>query len=137
MRTFDPVKYYKLPADPWHIICRWKKDGKFSPELALLYSNRRTDIRKSSVSSGNATADAVSDENTFIYSSIDKRKQDFVWMRMEIQIYEMEVNVYLVDFKCAGYERDDGTMLEEKDVMSPFPFLDMAAKLIMQLAEAD
>ena len=48
---------------------------------------------------------------------------------MEIQIYEMEVNVYLVDFKCAGYERDDGTMLEEKDVMSPFPFLDMAAKL--------
>jgi carbon catabolite-derepressing protein kinase len=68
---------------------------------------------------------------------MDKRQQNFVWMRMEIQIYEMEPTVYLVDFKCSGYERADGTMLEEKDVMSPFPFLDMAAKLIMQLAEAD
>lgn len=56
---------------------------------------------------------------------------------MEIQVYEMEPTVYLVDFKCSGYERADGTMLEEKDIMSPFPFLDMAASLIMQLAEAD
>lgn len=28
LATFDPIKYYKLPADPWHIVCRWKKDGK-------------------------------------------------------------------------------------------------------------
>lgn len=27
LKTFDPVKYYKLPADPWHITCRWKKEG--------------------------------------------------------------------------------------------------------------
>ncbi|KAI1081450.1 Pkinase-domain-containing protein [Whalleya microplaca] len=121
--TFDPIKYYKLPADPWHIVCRWKKD----------------DIRKSSVSSGHSTAEAASEDKTFIYSVMDKRQQDFVWMRMEIQIYEMDPKdkVYLVDFKCAGYERLDGTLLEEKAVMSPFPFLDMAAKLIMQLAEAD
>ncbi|KAI0540648.1 protein kinase SNF1 [Xylaria digitata] len=121
MATFDPVKYYKLPADPWHITCRWKKD----------------DIRKESVSSGLSTSEATSEENTYVYSVMDKRQQNFVWMRMEIQIYEMEPTVYLVDFKCSGYERADGTMLEEKDVMSPFPFLDMAAKLIMQLAEAD
>lgn len=68
---------------------------------------------------------------------LDSRTQDYVNMRMEIQIYEMEYGVYLVDFKCSGYERADGSMLEEKDVMSPFPFLDMAAKLIIQLAEAD
>ncbi|KAI1443257.1 Pkinase-domain-containing protein [Annulohypoxylon stygium] len=121
--TFDPIKYYRLPADPWHIVCRWKKD----------------DIRRSSVSSGNVTAEAASDDNTLVYSVMDKRKQDFVWMRMDIQIYEMDPKdkVYLVDFKCTGYERLDGTLLEEKAVMSPFPFLDMAAKLIMQLAEAD
>ncbi|KAI1738987.1 protein kinase SNF1 [Xylaria scruposa] len=121
LKTFDPVKYYKLPADPWHITCRWKKD----------------DIRKETVSSGLSTSEATSEENTFVYSVMDRRQQNFVWMRMEIQIYEMEPTVYLVDFKCSGYERADGTMLEEKDVMSPFPFLDMAAKLIMQLAEAD
>ena len=89
------------------------------------------------MSSGNISADAAAEGNTYVYSVIDSRRQDFVWMRMEIQIYEMEYGVYLVDFKCAGYEREDGTMLEEKDVMSPFPFLDMAAKLIMHLAEAD
>lgn len=121
LKTFDPIKYYKLPADPWHITCRWRKD----------------DIRKESVSSGLSTSEATSEENTYVYSVMDKRQQKFVWMRMEIQIYEMEPTVYLVDFKCSGYERADGTMLEEKDVMSPFPFLDMAAKLIMQLAEAD
>jgi carbon catabolite-derepressing protein kinase len=56
---------------------------------------------------------------------------------MDIQIYEMEHGVYLVDFKCSGYETPDRRLLEEKDVTSPFPFLDMSAKLIMQLAEAD
>lgn len=32
-QNFDPVKYYRLPADPWHIICRWRKDGKLSAQL--------------------------------------------------------------------------------------------------------
>ncbi|KAH8670972.1 kinase-like domain-containing protein [Xylariales sp. PMI_506] len=121
LAIFDPTKYYRLPADPWHIVCRWRKD----------------DLRKSSISSGEASPESMSDDKTRIYSVLDKRTQDFVYMRMEIQIYEMEYGVYLVDFKCSGYERADGTMLEEKDVMSPFPFLDMAARLIMQLAEAD
>lgn len=49
----------------------------------------------------------------------------------------MEAGVYLVDFKCAGYETANGMMCEEKDVTSPFPFLDLASKLIIQLAEAD
>lgn len=121
INTLDPLRYYKLPADPWHITCRWRKD----------------DIRKESVSAGLSTSEATSEENTYVYSVMDKRQQNFVWMRMEIQVYEMEPTVYLVDFKCSGYERADGTMLEEKDIMSPFPFLDMAASLIMQLAEAD
>lgn len=60
----------------------------------------------------------------------------FVAMHLDIQIYEMEQGVYLVDFKCSGYETAHGKMLEEKEVTSPYPFLDMAAKLIMQLAEA-
>ncbi|KAK8098245.1 Sucrose non-fermenting protein kinase 1 [Apiospora kogelbergensis] len=119
--TFDPIKYYRLPADPWHIVCRWKKE----------------DLRQSAVSTGASSSETASEKNTHIYSVLDNRKQDFVYMRMEIQIYEMEYGVYLVDFKCTGYERQDGSMLEEKDVMSPFPFLDMAARLIMQLAEAD
>jgi carbon catabolite-derepressing protein kinase len=67
----------------------------------------------------------------------DEPKKNFVALHMDIQIYEMEHGVYLVDFKCSGYETADRRLLDEKDVTSPFPFLDMAAKLIMQLAEAD
>lgn len=104
---------------------------------ALLTNLPLSDIRKSTTAYGGSSADAATEENMRIYTVLDKRKHDFVFMRMEIQIYEMEYGVYLVDFKCSGYERSDGTMLEEKDVMSPFPFLDMAARLIMQLAEAD
>lgn len=28
LATFEPLKYYRLPADPWHIVCRWKKEGE-------------------------------------------------------------------------------------------------------------
>lgn len=73
----------------------------------------------------------------FQVQSKDGTKQKFIALHLGIQIYEMEQGVYLVDFKCSGYETADGRLLEEKEVMSPFPFLDMAAKLIMQLAEAD
>ncbi len=66
-----------------------------------------------------------------------KNEPQIVAMRMDIQIYEMERGVFLVDFKVDGYETPEGTLLEEKQVTSPFPFLDMAAKLIMQLADAD
>jgi carbon catabolite-derepressing protein kinase len=61
----------------------------------------------------------------------------FVAMHLDIQLYESDPGVYLVDFKCSGYETSHGKLLEEKEVTSPYPFLDMAAKLIMQLADAD
>lgn len=71
------------------------------------------------------------------FAGDNARHKAFQALHMDIQIYEMEPGVYLVDFKCSGYETPDGRVLEEKEVTSPFPFLDMAARLIMQLAEAD
>ncbi|KAF4981422.1 hypothetical protein FZEAL_2770 [Fusarium zealandicum] len=108
--SLDPMKRYRLPADPWHITVRWdtaaiKKKSQNSQEPAVETKVESTD--------------------------------PFTALHLDIQIYEMEHGVYLVDFKCSGYETATGRLLEEKDVTSPFPFLDMAAKLIMQLAEAD
>lgn len=77
------------------------------------------------------------DDAESCHVSHDTTKKAFVAMHLDIQIYEMEPGVYLVDFKCSGYETADGKMLEEKEVTSPYPFLDMAARLIMQLADAD
>ncbi|GJC98452.1 carbon catabolite derepressing protein kinase [Colletotrichum higginsianum] len=105
--SIDPLKRYKLPADPWHIKVRWEtQKGSKTPDSYHVVGD-------------------------------DEVKRDFVALHMDIQIYEMEHGVYLVDFKCSGYETADRRLLEEKDVTSPFPFLDMAARLIMQLAEAD
>lgn len=60
-----------------------------------------------------------------------------VAVRLDIQIYAMEPSVYLVDFKCNGYETAEGYVLEEKEVSSAFPFLDLVAKLILMLADGE
>ncbi|KAK4164832.1 putative carbon catabolite-derepressing protein kinase [Cladorrhinum sp. PSN259] len=108
-RGRDPTEIYKLPLDPWHIKIRWATDA----------------MRKHGAPS------SVEDLHG------GPQQEKVVAMRMDIQIYEMEHGVYLVDFKVDGYETPEGKLLEDKEVTSPFPFLDMAAKLIMQLADAD
>ncbi|KAK1836296.1 kinase-like domain-containing protein [Podospora conica] len=108
--SMDPSRIYRLPADPWHMKVRWATEA----------------LRKSSIASGMNDVPKKQVEETQV-----------VAMRMDIQIYEMERGVFLVDFKVDGYETPDGKLIEDKEVMSPFPFLDMAAQLIMQLAEAD
>ncbi|KAL1896402.1 Protein kinase [Ceratocystis pirilliformis] len=109
---YDPRKRYKLPADPWNIKVRWETEALRKPTQPL---PAPSNVRRTS----------------------DGEAFEIVAMFLEIQIYEMDRGVYLVDFKCAGYETWDHYMLDQKDVTSPFPFLDMAARLIMQLAEAD
>ncbi|KAK1730963.1 kinase-like domain-containing protein [Colletotrichum acutatum] len=118
--SIDPLKRYKLPADPWHIKVRWE-------------TSKTTALHQAS---GTPT-DGTKTPDSFHVVGDDEGKRDFVALHVDIQIYEMEHGVYLVDFKCSGYETADKRLLEEKDVTSPFPFLDMAARLIMQLAEAD
>ncbi|CAI4212963.1 unnamed protein product [Parascedosporium putredinis] len=106
--SVDPSPRYKLPADPWRIKVRWESNSLGKGSFSRLDNqDGARDVRA------------------------------FVAMHLDIQIYEMEPGVYLVDFKCSGYETHDGILLDEKEIMSPFPFLDMAARLIMQLAEAD
>ncbi|EPS36153.1 hypothetical protein H072_10277 [Dactylellina haptotyla CBS 200.50] len=174
-----------VPEDPWVIHCRWRKEGyKYTAPLA------RPGSAHSNYSSVSRAAGAAEEE-------VD---EDAVYVYMEIQLYQLESNFYLVDFKCAGYERVDveGNVvvpkevdkvmdelrrgetgggqqenrkgglgadpraammertkstrstksesgsaysgwksIEEKEISSPFPFLDLAGKLIIQLAEAD
>ncbi|KAG6291657.1 Protein kinase [Claviceps aff. purpurea] len=114
---------YKLPADPWHIKVRW--------EASTLEQHVQA-----STDPGDRSL-AGTPESHLLSSMDPTRQTGFMALLMDIQIYEMEPGVFLVDFKCAGYETPDGRVLEEKEVTSPFPFLDMTARLIMQLAEAD
>jgi carbon catabolite-derepressing protein kinase len=72
-----------------------------------------------------------------------------VWVFIDIQLYQLEENSYMVDFKCDGYQnviRPEGDSDwhpiskrfrdMEKEVTSPYPFLDVASDLVAQLAVA-
>lgn len=269
-----------VPADPWVINARFKKDGMFAPgilhtasanssrvdlnveaNLAGLASssdaaaNRRRSSTMSSTTSIGGTAQPSSADNASLagpgvsslslghYASANASGRnlttqnpvadDTAYIYLTIQLYSIEKEFYLVDFKCAGYERlvrrlirevethdealsddnddtdsdrernhppkdiatgkprdggawdtlrkmsshsnrkpvrpqrhdsdssidddddadseggtksgiklreelvGDGRAVDEKDVSSPFPFLDVASRLIIQLAEAD
>ncbi|ESZ96869.1 serine threonine protein kinase [Sclerotinia borealis F-4128] len=117
----DKKGTYKLPEDPWVLHVRWNK----------------TDIRRHSIASLHSSASSPAYPSSLLKDEETESIDGCVIMHLDIQLYEMEPGVFLVDFKCAGYETKKGMMCEEKDVTSPFPFLDLASKLIIQLAEAD
>jgi len=94
-----------------------------------------TELRKHSDKSNTRAQDAKFPDKANVRT--DDEEYQIVALRMDIQIYEMDQGVYLVDFKLVGYETENGSVYEDKEVTSAFPFLDMAAKLIMQLADSD
>lgn len=140
--SFDITKKYKLPADPWHIQVRWETEGMIripgtAPKLWRTRLIHFTGIRRSAVGTNVATPEEVEADKFLVRKTEDDSKIQVVAMRLDIQIYEMEPSVYLVDFKCNGYETAEGHILEEKEVTSAFPFLDLVAKLILMLADGE
>ena len=131
--------HYKLPADPWVLRVRWRKEGMYPPGTVPPGSTHssQVDLRRHSITSLSSTGGSLPSQEGNTSTNRVPEPVDAAVMHLDIQLYEMEPGVYLVDFKCAGYETAEGTLLEEKDVTSPFPFLDLASKLIIQLAEAD
>ncbi|KAI5853252.1 kinase-like domain-containing protein [Morchella snyderi] len=190
-RVHSSVDDTKIPEDPWVIHCRWRKDHLFKP-----------------TSEENTPSATPEGTKRYSFTPVERERHgdESLYVHMEIQLYQLEQNFYLVDFKCAGYERIDqdeedddqdgddgqeeddggendqeeekkpkkvgfleelggdasgggdtiktdgdapvldsdtkkdkgvgGRKQEEKDVSSPFPFLDLAGKLIIQLAAA-
>lgn len=60
-------------------------------------------------------------------------------MKMRIQLFQLEPNNYLVDFKFDGWENSSGEQPARQDVdemssFSAYPFLHLATRLIMELA---
>jgi len=205
---------YSLPEDPWIINARFRKDGMFPPGVAHPTSSHssRVDLadagalrRRSStvgsqvslnpgsrsatppISSANASTEnfaATGPSSGTLKRSIAPQNDQSCWVYVTIQLYCIERDSFMVDFKCAGYERltrkfrsevarsmsheqggdsdprskspgaldehdddddDDmdegyvgfGRFTEEKDISSPFPFMDVAASLIVSLAQRD
>lgn len=56
-------------------------------------------------------------------------------MKMQIQLFQLEPNNYLVDFKFDGWENNGSLKdVDEMSSFSAYPFLHLATRLIMELA---
>lgn len=162
-----PSDYY-IPKDPWFIRARLLKEGVKAPGASTSVFNSRSDLEelrrrfltssisapvegkdkevKSSTTPDNGTASGSSSvtQQTGLYNI-----SHGVWVFVDIQLYQLEENNYMVDFKCDGYQnviRAQGDSEwhpiskrfknKEKEVTSPYPFLDVASDLVAQLAVA-
>lgn len=190
---------YTVPEDPWVINARFLKTGMSAPGAAHSVSAHSSGIdlpraglpglsttSSQSNSAENITASTVHAPAASTTQPVPRsNNEQSVYVYVTIQLYSIEKDFYLVDFKCAGYERlvrrfasevndgqptdvvkhvdhDDaahekkkrgqsgnfekvdgkeytgeGRSAEEKDITSPYPFLDVASRLIIALAEAN
>lgn len=158
-----PSDYY-IPKDPWFIRARLLKQGVTAPGVSLSTHSSRSDLGElrrrvnlmnvsaeekaaiaAAVQAGSDSANASAASSAELSASL---KIDYgVWVFIDIQLYQLEANNYMVDFKCDGYQnviRAEGDSEwrpiskrirnKEKEVTSPYPYLDVASDLVAQLA---
>ncbi|KAJ5594040.1 uncharacterized protein N7459_000248 [Penicillium hispanicum] len=162
-----PSDYY-IPKDPWFIRARLLKEGVKAPGASTSVSNSRSDLEElrrrfhiSGISAPfedkdkDAKSSSTTDNSTTPGPSSATQQSALpsishgVWVFVDIQLYQLEENNYMVDFKCDGYQnviRAQGESEwypiskrlknKEKEVTSPYPFLDVASDLVAQLAVA-
>lgn len=123
---------YNIPEDPWVINARFRKDGMFPPGVAHPSSTHssRVDLqdlsarRRSSTNTshsslnhmeGITSADrpsSVAGDST-AGSSRYPSPDEAVFIYVSIQLYSIDRDFFVVDFKCAGYERLLSTLVRE------------------------
>ncbi len=142
-----------MPKDPWVIHVRWRKDGMFPP--GTLHSNSahssRIDLNEEDkgIRRGSTIGSLSSVAGSATSVAAGAATESACYVYMDVQLYSLEQDTYLVDFKCAGYETllevavsesekklvGSGFRVVDKDVTSPQPFLDLTNKLVIQLAK--
>lgn len=113
---------YQVPEDPWIINARFRKDSMFPPGVinSSTHSSRvdlvegsataaaETARRRGSLVTTSSTA-SLDASNTTAASTESAAPQidpdESVYVYLTIQLYSIEKDFFLVDFKCAGYER--------------------------------
>ncbi|KAL6704981.1 Protein kinase [Coniothyrium glycines] len=123
---------YSVPEDPWVINARFRKDGMFSPGITHPSSTNssRVDLandpvglrRRSSTNNSSSSLGHAVDTLTLTERSSppeDPNQQplaqpdEAVWIYMSIQLYSIDRDFFVVDFKCAGYERLVSNLVRE------------------------
>lgn len=124
---------YKIPEDPWVINARFRKDGMFPPGVAHPSSTHssRVDLthdpsalrRRSSTNTSHSSLNHVesmtgteSKAGSAAGASDLSRypgADEAVHIYMSIQLYSIDRDFFVVDFKCAGYERLVNNLVRE------------------------
>ena len=158
-----PSDYY-IPKDPWFIRARLLKEGVMAPGVTTSVYNSRSDLEElrrrfhiSGISAPFEDKEGKHTPDNSVPSAPSSATQQGnmpkishgVWVFVDIQLYQLEENNYMVDFKCDGYQNvirahgdAEWTPIskrlknKEKEVTSPYPFLDVASDLVAQLAVA-
>ncbi|KAJ4991611.1 hypothetical protein SVAN01_02992 [Stagonosporopsis vannaccii] len=114
---------YRVPEDPWVINARFRKDGMFPPGVAHPSSthssrvdlHRDPEARRRSSTTTSTSSHAV-DGMTHADTAQDPdypAADEAVWIYMSIQLYSIDRDFFVVDFKCAGYERLVSNLVRE------------------------
>jgi carbon catabolite-derepressing protein kinase len=121
---------YHIPEDPWVINARFRKDGMFPPGVAHPSSTHssRVDLandpsglrRRSSTNTSTSSLGhgiegmTITERGTSIGGSDEYPNPDeAVWIYVSIQLYSIDRDFFVVDFKCAGYERLVSNLVRE------------------------
>ncbi|EMD86520.1 hypothetical protein COCC4DRAFT_193971 [Bipolaris maydis ATCC 48331] len=111
---------YHVPEDPWVIHARFLKEGMFPPGVAHPSSThssrvdltndpsgarRRSSTNTSTSSAGHGVEGMTPSERAGSVSEDQVNPDEAVYIYMSIQLYSIDRDFFVVDFKCAGYER--------------------------------
>ncbi|ORY03056.1 hypothetical protein BCR34DRAFT_492670 [Clohesyomyces aquaticus] len=134
---------YSIPSDPWVINARFRKDGMFPPgvvhpssahssriDLGNLNNDpahlrRRSSTNTSASSLGHVdglTTQGQSQAQTQSEQGGEKeypQPDEAVYIYMSIQLYSIERDFFVVDFRCAGYERLLSNLVREIKATNP------------------
>lgn len=140
---------YNIPEDPWVINARFRKDGMFPPGVMHPSSTHssRADLqdptglrRRSSTNTSHSsfnhiegiTAISQTDrggdrdhvgsfagDSTSGSSRYPPGADEAVYIYVSIQLYSIDRDFFVVDFKCAGYERLVSSLVREIKAASP------------------
>jgi carbon catabolite-derepressing protein kinase len=128
---------YKIPSDPWVINARFRKDGMFPPGVAHPSSTHssRVDLandpaglrRRSSTNTSTSSLNhplegmTLTDKNAPSVGDDYPSPDEAVYIYVSIQLYSINRDFFVVDFKCAGYERLVSNLVREVKAASAQP----------------
>jgi carbon catabolite-derepressing protein kinase len=119
---------YHIPQDPWVINARFRKDGMFPPGVAHPSSThssrvdlandpsglrRRSSTQTSTSSLNHHVEGLTTSEKAASIGDDHPQPDEAVYIYVSIQLYSIDRDFFVVDFKCAGYERLVSNLVRE------------------------